>query len=171
MCRNFDKSYLKIANVISERSYAIRHKVGAVLVKDNRIISDGFNGTPTGFDNACENVECTCKWIHGCQYTAEPIEKSINLFERCKDCSFAVLKTKPEVLHAEANAITKVAKSTYSCEGATLYVTLSPCFDCAKLIIQAGINRVVFQELYRNRDGLELLQKAGIEVVQIENLD
>ena len=168
MCRNFDKNYLKIANIIAERSYAVRHKVGCLIVKNNQIISDGFNGTPAGFDNCCETmVECdldadtldagaaTCRFYHN----------------DCNQCPYHHLVTKPEVLHAEANAITKIAKSNYSSEGATIYITLSPCFDCAKLIIQAGIKRVVFQELYRSTDGIELLKKAGIEVEQIENLD
>ena len=120
--RNFDKQYLKIAKLWAENSYARRNKVGAIIVKDNMIISDG------------EYIE---------------------------------LKTKPEVLHAEANAITKLAKSTQSSDGATLYVTLSPCLDCAKLIIQSGIRKVVYGEIYRSDAGLKLLEKAGIEVIQI----
>lgn len=168
MCRNFDKSYLKIANVWSENSYARRHKVGCLIVKNNQIISDGFNGTPSGFDNNCEDeIECDLE--------SDSLDGGASVCavynNDCSKCPHHYLKTKPEVLHAEANAITKIAKSNYSSEGATIYITLSPCFDCAKLIIQAGIKRVVFQELYRNTDGIELLKKAGVEVVQIENLD
>lgn len=170
MCDKFDKKYLQMASIWATNSYANRSRVGALLVKDNQIISDGYNGTPKGFDNSCENVECTCKWIHGCKYTAEPIEHCIN-GENCYKCDSAVLTTKPEVLHAEANAITKVAKSNYSSEGSTLYVTLSPCFECAKLIIQAGIKRVVYKDLYRKTDGIDLLHKAGIQVEQISKID
>lgn len=144
--RNFDKQYLKIAKLWAENSYARRNKVGAIIVKDNMIISDGYNGMPSGFDNCCED--------------------EIHLF-RPEDGEYIELKTKPEVLHAEANAITKLAKSTQSSDGATLYVTLSPCLDCAKLIIQSGIKKVVYGEIYRSDAGLKLLEKAGIEVIQI----
>lgn len=130
----FDRSYMDMAHVWAGNSRAVRLKVGALIVKDGRIISDGFNGTPSGFDNVCE-------------------------YELC-----GKLVTKREVLHAEANAITKVAKSTMSCDGATLYVTDSPCFDCAKLIIQSGIARVVYDREYRITDGIELLRKAGVAV-------
>lgn len=119
-----------MASIWAENSYCERRKVGALLVKNQMIISDGFNGTPAGFENVCED------------------ENGI---------------TKPYVLHAEANAITKVARSNNSSEGSTLYVTASPCLECAKLIIQAGIKRVVFRDLYRLVDGLELMQRAGIE--------
>ena len=129
-----DKRYLRMARIWAENSYCVRRKVGAILVKDQMIISDGYNGTPAGFENVCED-------------------------------EFGV--TKPYVLHAEANAITKVARSNNSSEGGTLYVSTSPCMECSKLIIQAGIKRVVFSELYRITDGLELLEKAGIEVVHI----
>lgn len=172
MCTRFDKSYLKMACIWAENSYAIRHKVGAILVKDNRIISDGYNGTPAGFDNACETlIECDVDWdeLSSSLDGGASICKTYN--KDCNVCPHRRLVTKPEVLHAEANAITKVAKSTYSSEGSTLYVTLSPCMDCAKLIIQAGIKRVVYMEKYRNDDGLKLLEKAGIEIEQIENLD
>lgn len=144
--RNFDKQYLKIAKLWAENSYARRNKVGAIIVKDNMIISDGYNGMPSGFDNCCED--------------------EIHMF-RPEDGECVELKTKPEVLHAEANAITKLAKSTQSSDGATLYVTLSPCLDCAKLIIQSGIRKVVYGEIYRSDAGLKLLEKAGIEVIQI----
>lgn len=132
-----DRRYLRMARIWAENSYCERRKVGALLVKDRMIISDGFNGTPAGFENVCEDSEGN---------------------------------TKSYVLHAEANAITKVARSNNSSEGATLYITASPCVDCAKLIIQSGIVRVVFNELYRITDGLELLSRAGIECVHVENL-
>jgi dCMP deaminase len=137
----FDRKYLKMATIWGSNSHAKRSKVGALLVKDNMIISDGYNGTPKGFDNTCEIM---------------------------KD---GVLVTKPEVLHAEANAITKVAKSTNSAEGSTMYITLSPCLECAKLIIQTGIKRVVYLEEYRDTTGIELLRKAGIEVEQIKDIE
>lgn len=132
--RQLDERYLRMARIWSENSYCRRRKVGALLVKDKMIISDGFNGTPSGFPNVCED-----------------------------DTDH----TYPYVLHAEANAITKVARSNNSSEGSTLYVTASPCIECAKLIIQSGIRRVVFSELYRMADGLDLLQRAGIETVYI----
>lgn len=132
-----DRRYLRMARIWAENSYCERRKVGALLVKDRMIISDGFNGTPAGFENVCEDSEGN---------------------------------TKSYVLHAEANAITKVARSNNSSEGATLYITASPCVDCAKLIIQSGIVRVVFNELYRITDGLELLSRAGIECVHVDNL-
>ena len=130
----FDYSYLEMAKVWSRNSYCRRRQVGALIVKDRMIISDGYNGTPSGFENVCED------------------ENGI---------------TKPYVLHAEANAITKVAKSGNSSDGATLYVTDAPCLECSKLIIQAGIKRVVYHQDYRVNDGIELMQKVGIEVVQL----
>lgn len=145
MCKR-DYQYMRIAKLWSENSHAVRHKVGAILVKDNMIISDGYNGTPSGFDNCCE-------------YEVRSL--------RPEDGEVVELFTKPEVLHAEANAITKVAKSTQSSEGSTLYVTMSPCIECAKLVIQAGIKKVYYDEIYRNTDGLDLLKKAGIELEQI----
>jgi len=132
----FDYSYIKMAYVWAENSYCERCKVGALIVKDRMIISDGYNGTPSGFENVCENENN---------------------------------ETKAYVLHAEANAITKVAKSNNSSEGATLYVTDSPCIECAKLIIQAGIKRVVYSRKYRITDGLELLERAGIQLDYLEN--
>lgn len=129
-----DRRYLRMASIWAENSYCVRRKVGAILVKDKMIISDGFNGTPSGFENVCEDDNDT---------------------------------TKPYVLHAEANAITKVARSNNSSEGSTLYITASPCLECAKLIIQSGIKRVVFNELYRISDGIDLLRRAGVEVVQV----
>ena len=129
-----DKRYLAMAEIWSQNSYCKRRQVGALLVKDKMIISDGYNGTPSGFENECEDNDVT----------------------------------KPYVLHAEANAITKVARSNNSSQGATLYVTSSPCIECAKLIIQAGIVRVVFSENYRVEDGINLLKRAEVEVVQVE---
>ncbi len=131
-----DKRYLRMAAIWAENSYCVRRQVGAILVKDKMIISDGYNGTPSGFENVCEDEETGL--------------------------------TKPYVLHAEANAISKVARSSNSSEGATLYVTSSPCIECAKLIIQAGISRVVFYEKYRTLDGCELLKRAGIEIECVE---
>lgn len=130
-----DKRYMRMAMIWAENSYCKRRKVGALIVKEKMIISDGYNGTPSGFENNCENAD---------------------------NQSFAY------VLHAEANAITKVARSNNSSEGATLYVTASPCIECAKLIIQSGIKRVVYGEQYRLLDGVELLCKAGIEVEHLE---
>ena len=134
--QKFDKSYLDMAAVWAKNSYCKRRQVGALIVKDKMIISDGYNGTPSGFENICEDE------ITGA--------------------------TKPYVLYAEANAISKVAKSGNSSEGATLYVTASPCLECSKLIIQAGIKRVVYREQYRLDDGIQLLKRAGIEVEQVE---
>ncbi len=128
----FDERYLEMAQVWAKNSYCKRRQVGALIVKDRMIISDGYNGTPSGFENICED------------------DSGI---------------TKPYVLHAEANAITKVAKSGNSSQGSTLYVTASPCMECAKLIIQAGIKRVVYMDEYRLRDGIELLERAGVECV------
>jgi dCMP deaminase len=167
--RNFDYQYLRIAKIWSENSYSRRNKVGAIIVKDGMIISDGYNGTPSGFDNNCENeVKCDIDPSDSLDGGAS-ICMTYN--DDCNKCPHHYLVTKPEVLHAEANAITKVAKTTNSSDGSTLYVTLSPCIECAKLIIQAGIKRVVYNDVYRNTDGLELLKKAGIELVQIKDLD
>ena len=131
--RLLDSRYLRMAQIWSENSYCVRRKVGALIVRDNMIISDGYNGTPSGFPNVCEENNVTF----------------------------------PYVLHAEANAITKVARSNNSSEGGTLYVTASPCMECSKLIIQSGIKRVVFSDLYRIQDGLDLLRMAGIKVVHM----
>ena len=133
-----DKRYLKMATIWAENSYCRRRQVGAIIVKNQMIISDGYNGTPSGFENVCED------------------ENGI---------------TKPYVLHAEANAITKVARSNNSSDGATLYVTASPCLECAKLIIQAGIKRVVYNELYRICDGIDLLKRAGVEWIHLPQID
>ena len=131
----FDRRYLEMAQIWAKNSYCIRRQVGALIVKDKMIISDGYNGTPSGFENICEDPETG--------------------------------KTKPYVLHAEANAITKVAKSNNSSQGATLYVTSSPCVECAKLIIQAGIKRVVYCDDYHTIDGIDLLKRASIEIVKL----
>ena len=134
----FDGKYLRMAKIWASNSYCKRRQVGALLVKDNMIISDGYNGTPSGFENVCED------------------ENGV---------------TKPYVLHAEANAITKVARSGNSAEGATLYVTASPCVECSKLIIQSGIKRVVYSEEYRLDDGVRLLKRAGVEVEKLEEAE
>lgn len=133
-----DCRYLRMARIWAENSYCRRRKVGALLVKDQMIISDGYNGTPAGFENICEDEDGM---------------------------------TKPYVLHAEANAITKVARSGNSSEGSTLYITASPCLECSKLIIQAGIRRVVFNDLYRLSDGLDVLRRAGVATVHIADID
>ena len=132
--RLLDCRYLRMAHIWAENSYCKRRKVGALVVKDKTIISDGYNGTPSGFENVCEDDN--------------------NL-------------TKPYVLHAEANAITKLARSSNNSDGATLYVTASPCIECAKLIIQAGIKRVIYGEQYRLTDGIDLLKRANIEVTYL----
>ncbi len=132
--RNLDLRYLRMAQIWAENSYCVRRKVGALVVKDKMIISDGYNGTPSGFENVCEDEDGL---------------------------------TKSYVLHAEANAITKLARSSNNSDGSTLYVTATPCIECAKLIIQAGIRRVVYGEPYRLDDGLRLLQRANIEVLYL----
>jgi dCMP deaminase len=134
----YDKAYLKMAQSWSKLSHCNRKQVGALIVKDSMIISDGYNGTPAGFDNCCENEIGETHWY---------------------------------VLHAEANAILKVSKSTNNSKGATLYLTLSPCKDCSKLILQAGITRVVFKDSYKDAEGITFLKSAGVDVFQIENLD
>lgn len=134
----YDKAYLRIAKEWSQLSYCKRKQVGAIIVRDRMIISDGYNGTPTGFENCCEDDAGLTNWY---------------------------------VLHAEANAILKVARSTQSCDGATLYITLSPCQECSKLIHQSGIKRVVYQHGYRDTTGVDFLMQAGVIVEQIEDLE
>ena len=139
MCTNnkqtvLDLRYLRMARIWAENSYCVRRKVGALVVKDKMIISDGYNGTPSGFENVCED------------------DNNV---------------TKPYVLHAEANAITKLARSSNNSDGSTLYVTAAPCIECSKLIIQSGIKRVVYGEKYRLEEGIELLRKANIEVIYL----
>ena len=135
--QDLDQRYIKMAHIWSENSYCTRRQVGALIVKDKMIISDGYNGTPTGFPNKCED------------------DNNVSL---------------PYVLHAEANAITKIARSGNNSDGATLYVTDSPCIECAKLIIQSGIRRVVYDREYRLTDGVDLLRRAGIEVIHLDEL-
>ncbi len=133
----YDQAYMRMAFEWSKLSYCDRKKVGALIVKDRMIISDGFNGSPTGFENSCEDKEGNTKWY---------------------------------VLHAEANAILKVAASTQSCKDSTLYITLSPCKECSKLIHQSGIKRVVYANAYKDETGLEFLKKAGVELTHLKNL-
>ena len=135
--KKYDIAYLKMAKEWAKLSYCHRRQVGALIVKDKMIISDGYNGTPTGFENICEDEENNTKWY---------------------------------VLHAEANAIMKVAASTQSCEGATLYITLSPCKECSKLIFQSGIKRVVYIVEYKDKTGIDFLKKSGLEIVHIPNV-
>lgn len=130
----FDLAYLKMAKEWGKLSYCERKKVGALIVKDRMIISDGYNGTPSGFDNVCEDENNQTNWY---------------------------------VLHAEANAILKIARSTQSCENATLYLTLSPCRECSKLVLQSGIKRLVYIDEYSDREGLKFLAGAGVEVIKI----
>lgn len=134
----YDRAYLRIAREWGQLSYCKRRKVGAIIVKDRMIISDGYNGTPSGFENCCEDEENVTKWY---------------------------------VLHAEANAILKVARSTQSCEGATLYITMSPCKDCSKLIHQSGIKRVVYQLAYKDSSGIDFLNRAGVTVECVPDAD
>jgi dCMP deaminase len=134
----YDKAYLRLAKEWSKLSYCKRKQVGAIIVKDKMIISDGYNGTPSGFENCCEDESNTTHWY---------------------------------VLHAEANAILKVARSTQSCHDATLYITLSPCKECSKLIHQSGIKRVVYSQGYKDDSGLQFLQKAGVQIEHIADLE
>ncbi len=134
----YDKAYLRIAQSWASLSHCTRKQVGAIIVKDEMIISDGYNGTPAGFDNCCEDENGETQWY---------------------------------VLHAEANAILKVAKSTNNCKGATLYLTLSPCKECSKLVLQAGIKRVVYQHSYKDTEGINFLRNAGVETVAIKDLN
>ncbi len=135
--KKYDIAYLKMAKEWAKLSYCHRRQVGALIVKDKMIISDGYNGTPTGFENVCEDEENKTKWY---------------------------------VLHAEANAIMKVAASTQSCEGATLYITLSPCRECSKLIFQSGIKRLVYIVEYKDKTGIDFLKKSGLEIVHIPDV-
>ena len=132
----YDKAYLRMASTWSALSHCKRKQVGAIIVKDGMIISDGYNGTPSGFDNCCEDNDGNTHWF---------------------------------VLHAEANAILKVARSTHNCKGATLYLTLSPCKDCSKLVLQAGIERVVFMTQYKDTSGVDFLKESGVDICQIDN--
>lgn len=136
--KRYDKAYLRMALEWGKLSHCKRKQVGAIIVKDRMIISDGYNGTPTGFENYCEDEQGYTKWY---------------------------------VLHAEANAILKVASSTQSCVGATLYITLSPCKECSKLVHQAGIKRVVYLNAYKDSEGLEFLEKAGVEMLHMPDIE
>lgn len=136
--KRYDRAYLRMALEWGKLSHCKRKQVGAIIVKDRMIISDGYNGTPTGFENYCEDESGYTKWY---------------------------------VLHAEANAILKVASSTQSCEGATLYITLSPCKECSKLVHQAGIKRVVYLNAYKDREGLDFLEKAGVELLHMADIE
>ena len=161
-----DKVYLDMCNSLAQLSYAKRAQVGCIIVSDEgQIISNGYNGTPSGFDNCCEDWVCDCKWVHGCTYTAEELK----YIPECDECIYNKSTTKHEVLHAESNAIAKCAKWGGRAEGSTLYVTMSPCYDCAKLIIQAGIKRVVYRDKYRDTSGLKLLKEAKIKLTQIKD--
>ncbi|MDA7653678.1 dCMP deaminase family protein [Verrucomicrobia bacterium] len=155
-----DERYLAMAKEWSKMSHAKRKKVGCLIVKDEQIISDGYNGTPSGFNNDCEEVFYTCDERDF--YRDQEWQLDVG-----KD-KFYKLKTKPEVLHAESNALMKLARSTNSSEGATIYCTYSPCFDCAKLIVQSGVKRFVYNETYRNIEGLNLLKEASVEIVNYE---
>ena len=155
--KKIDALYMRMAFIWSENSYAVRRKVGCLIVKNNSIISDGYNGTPSGFPNVCESVSCRKPNYADC------LGGGVD----CLNCVHADLTTYNYVLHAEANAITKLSKSNNSSEGATIYVTDEPCIECSKLIIQSGIKRVVYAREYRLHDGIELLKKAGIEITQI----
>jgi dCMP deaminase len=146
--------YMEIAHIWSKNSHATRKKVGAIIVKDGMIISDGYNGTPSGFENECEEyLPCS-----------DDLSKCTSMFgpQHCESCPCNRIVTKPYVLHAEANAILKVAKSNNSTEGATLFCTMSPCLECAKLIIQSGIVEVYYDEEYHDKSGIELLKRAKI---------
>lgn len=157
-----DKYYIDVAQLCAKNSYAEKLKVGAIIVKDNQIISDGFNGTPSGLSNECEFKECRTNHCHLTNYAP-------NVTDNCKNCYYIKLTTKPEVLHAESNAILKCAKYGKATYGSTLYITHSPCIECAKLIIQAGIKRVVYLEPYHKTNGLDLLKRVGISVEQFNN--
>ena len=156
--------YMQVAYQFAKLSYAERRKVGCVIVKDKQVISFGYNGTPHGFENECEDIE-TMHYDNPAG--AEMLEDMGWTMPHDNSCTCYRSITKREVLHAESNAIMKVAKSTMSCEGADLYTTTCPCFDCAKLIIQAGIKKVYYTEDYRDMSGVELLKRAEIEVEQV----
>ena len=158
MKQKFIDYYMKIAEATAELSVAVRLKVGSIIVKDNSIISYGYNGTPTGWDNNCEYREY---FYYGHSFR----DSAADYFDQTdEDGKRYRLKTRPEVLHSESNAIAKVAKSNESSDGATLFCTHAPCLDCAKLIHQAGINSVYYRNAYRSTDGIEFLEKSGVDV-------
>ena len=168
---DWDRFYLDICEVVAKQSYAEDKKVGAIIVKDDRIISIGYNGMPSGWDNNCEDKEYMSDdaggWLSPDEieerwpYSEQQYPKDANIWRRYK------LTTKPEVLHAETNAIAKLARSTESGNGATLFVTHAPCLDCAKLVYQSGINSVFYRNSYRSEDGIQFLEKAGVKVERI----
>ena len=153
--QELDTYYIKVAQICSENSKANKLKVGAIIVKDQQIISDGFNGTPSGFDNQCEDEKH--KKLDRCSLCSQ---------EHCEGCDNIELLTRPEVMHAESNAITKCAKYGKATLGSTIYITHTPCIECAKLIIQAGIKRVVYKNFYKSLAGVEILRKSGSIVEQ-----
>lgn len=153
--QELDTYYIKVAQICSENSKVNKLKVGAIIVKDQQIISDGFNGTPSGFDNQCEDEKH--KKLDRCSLCSQ---------EHCEGCDNIELLTRPEVMHAESNAITKCAKYGKATLGSTIYITHTPCIECAKLIIQAGIKRVVYKNFYKSLAGVEILRKSGIIVEQ-----
>lgn len=171
--KDIRKIYMKMALEIAEMSYAERKKVGAIIVKDGRVISLGYNGTPKGFDNSCESKVYKEKYKPSVSIIDEPQvinEGSETVAQNLVLDKDFYLVSKPEVIHAECNAICKVARSNDSCENAELYVTMEPCVECAKLIVQSGISKVYYYENYRLSDGNELLKKAGVVVEQISDL-
>jgi len=162
MKQKFIEAYMKVAETFADLSYARRLHVGAIVVKDDRIISIGYNGMPSGWDNTCEDTE----------YTYDERDTVNNEWTYNKDTKqWSKLKTKPEVLHAESNAISKLAKSNESGMGATMFITHAPCLDCAKLIYQSGISSVLYRNAYRSNEGVEFLKKSGVEIIQTEKGD
>jgi dCMP deaminase len=155
---------MEMAYSVAKLSYAKRRQVGCLIVKDNQIVSFGYNGTPSGFDNECE--EDDNRFYENPDHALDLIEQGFTCDNGC--CHKPNAITKKEVLHAESNALTKIAKSTLSSEGADLYTTTAPCFDCAKLIIQSGITKVFYNEGYRDMSGVELLEKANINVIKTD---
>lgn len=156
-----DLIYMQMAYQIAKLSYAKRKRVGCIIVKDNQVISTGYNGTPHGFKNDCEEIQT--REVENDNHKKVLEEKGYNCQDGC--CSKEV--TKRVVLHAESNALAKVSKSTLSSDGADMYITMSPCFDCAKLIIQSGIKKVFYSESYRDTSGIDILEEAGIEVKEV----
>lgn len=156
-----DLIYMQMAYQIAKLSYAKRKRVGCIIVKDNQVVSTGYNGTPHGFDNDCE--ENQIRYYDNPDHAMTLMDKGY----KCKDGCCSKEVTKRVVLHAESNALAKVSKSTLSSDGADMYITMSPCFDCAKLIIQSGIKKVFYSENYRDTSGIDILEEAGIEVKEV----
>jgi dCMP deaminase len=161
MKSKFIKYYMELAELTSTLSSAVRLKVGSVIVRDTKILATGYNGTPSGWDNECEYQESTYDERDA---LSNPGEWQYNP----TTAKYYRLKTKPEVLHSESNAILKVARSTESTEGATMFCTHAPCIDCAKLIYQSGINTLYYRDTYRSRDGIDFLEKSGVDVKQYD---